>query len=103
MARSLSRLLARGSGKSITLDEFRRAAGRRFVIGTARIPPFPSLGRRVSRWCMSLFMDKALAQRLERTEGAINRAFVEARARLDSGSRAAFRDFSGTYAMFDGP
>jgi GNAT superfamily N-acetyltransferase len=58
---------------------------------------------------MQLFLDKALARRLERAEGAINASFVEARAGLAGGGAGAgaappaWRDFSGTYAMFDGP
>lgn len=56
---------------------------------------------------MTLFMDKALARRLERTEGAINASFIEARiarrkATGDLASDLAWRDFDGTYAMFDG-
>lgn len=57
---------------------------------------------------MDLFMDKALARRLERTEGAINASFIEARLALragspgDSGAGLAWRDFDGTYAAFDG-
>lgn len=51
---------------------------------------------------MPLFMDKALARRLERTEGAINASFVEARARVTPECGAVWRDFDGTYAMFDG-
>lgn len=46
--------------------------------------------------------DRALAQRLERAEAASNASFVEARARLHSGSGACWREVSGTYAMFDG-
>jgi GNAT superfamily N-acetyltransferase len=46
--------------------------------------------------------DLSLAKRLERAEGSANAAFVEARAQHASASAARWRDFSGTYAMFDG-
>ncbi|MBK6496406.1 MAG: GNAT family N-acetyltransferase [Gemmatimonadetes bacterium] len=46
--------------------------------------------------------DLTLAQRLERTEARSNAAFVEARARLMPEVGAAWQDFEGTYAMFDG-
>ncbi|MDP1572275.1 MAG: GNAT family N-acetyltransferase [Vicinamibacterales bacterium] len=46
--------------------------------------------------------DLPLARRLERTEGAVNAAFVEARARLDPDSRAAWTSIAGVYAMYDG-
>jgi GNAT superfamily N-acetyltransferase len=49
-----------------------------------------------------LVTDLALARRLERCEGATNASFVEARKRLEPDSGAAWRDFDGTYAMFDG-
>lgn len=51
---------------------------------------------------MTLFMDRALATRLERTEGAINAAFVEAHGRLSPELGASFREVAGTYLMFDG-
>lgn len=62
---------------------------------------------------MTLFVDKALARRLERTEGAINASFIDARSglsRASGGGQAAesgaggvaWREFDGTYAMFDG-
>jgi len=47
--------------------------------------------------------DRVLAQRLELAEASSNASFVEARARLDPGSGATWREVSGTYAMFDGP
>ena len=46
--------------------------------------------------------DRALAQRLERTEGSANAAFVEARAARTPSSGATWIDVGGTYAMFDG-
>ncbi len=49
-----------------------------------------------------LLSDRALAQRLERTEAHANRAFVEARARLFPASGATWCDVAGTWAMFDG-
>lgn len=54
-----------------------------------------------------LFMDKTLARRLERTEGAINASFIDARRALalaasEAAPPLAWRDFDGTYAMFDG-
>lgn len=48
-----------------------------------------------------LVTDLALARRLERAEGSANSAFVESRATLAPGSGAMWRDFDGTYAMFD--
>ncbi|WP_394840560.1 GNAT family N-acetyltransferase [Pendulispora brunnea] len=50
-----------------------------------------------------LFMDRSLARRLERAEGAANAATVTTRARLNPAMGAAWIDVSGTYAMFDGP
>lgn len=46
--------------------------------------------------------DIVLAQRLERTEGSSNAAFVDARAAIDPLSGACWRDVGGAYAMFDG-
>ena len=50
-----------------------------------------------------LVADLALARRLEHAEGSANIAFVESRAARDSKSGAAWKDFEGTFAMFDGP
>jgi GNAT superfamily N-acetyltransferase len=49
-----------------------------------------------------LLSDRALAQRLERTEAHANRAFVESRARLFPDSGASWCEIDGTAAMFDG-
>lgn len=49
-----------------------------------------------------IYSDKALSQKLERTEARANADFVETRARLDPGSRAAWIEVGGAYAMFDG-
>lgn len=49
-----------------------------------------------------ILTDFALAQRLERTEGKSNAAFVEARARISPDVGAMWRDIAGTYVMFDG-
>lgn len=46
--------------------------------------------------------DLDLAQRLERTEARANAAFVEARARIQPTSGAAWIEVAGAYAMFDG-
>jgi GNAT superfamily N-acetyltransferase len=46
--------------------------------------------------------DLALAQRLERAEAKASAAFVEARARETPALGAKWRDFEGTYALFDG-
>lgn len=46
--------------------------------------------------------DLALSRRLERTEGAANAAFVEARAEQAPAVRATWCEVDGTYAMFDG-
>ncbi|HWU88027.1 MAG TPA: hypothetical protein VN253_12160 [Kofleriaceae bacterium] len=51
---------------------------------------------------MPLFMDQALARRLERTEGAIGRSHVMARRALDPEVDATWHDFDGTYAFYDG-
>lgn len=48
------------------------------------------------------FADVELARRLERAEAEANRSFVEAHARVDKGSGAAWLAVGGTYAMFDG-
>lgn len=44
----------------------------------------------------------ALAQRLERAEASANAAFVDARALAAPAIGAEWRDFDGTWAMFDG-
>lgn len=49
-----------------------------------------------------LFGDRELAQRLERTEGDVNRRFVEARARVEPEVGARWIEVGGTLAMFDG-
>lgn len=46
--------------------------------------------------------DLDLARRLERAEGAVNAAFVEARATLEPGSGAAWTAEGGVWAMYDG-
>jgi GNAT superfamily N-acetyltransferase len=46
--------------------------------------------------------DLALSQRLERAEAKASAAYVEARASAVPSLGAEWRDFSGTYAMFDG-
>ena len=49
-----------------------------------------------------LYSDKALSQKLERTEGRSNIDFVETRSRLAPESGAAWIEVGGAYAMFDG-
>jgi hypothetical protein len=49
-----------------------------------------------------IFSDKNLAQKLERTEGSANAAFVGARAEISPASGAEWIEVAGTYAMFDG-
>ena len=51
---------------------------------------------------MSIFIDQAMSRRLERTEGATGAGFVEIRQRIAPGVGAEWRDFDGTYAMYDG-
>jgi GNAT superfamily N-acetyltransferase len=46
--------------------------------------------------------DLSLARRLERAEASANAAFVDAHASLFPDAGAVWRDFDGTYAMFDG-
>ena len=46
--------------------------------------------------------DLTLSRRLERGEAKANAAFVESRARLHTGSGAAWIECAGAYAMFDG-
>jgi GNAT superfamily N-acetyltransferase len=48
------------------------------------------------------FADLALARRLEGTEGAAGRSFVEARARVQPGVGACWVEAGGASAMFDG-
>jgi hypothetical protein len=48
------------------------------------------------------FADLALATRLETAEGQSNAAFVDARAALEPGVGAVWRQIAGAYAMFDG-
>jgi hypothetical protein len=51
---------------------------------------------------MRLFMDLALARRLERTEGAVGLAHLQARRSIEPEANAAWHDFDGAYAFFDG-
>jgi len=44
-----------------------------------------------------------LSRRLERAEATASAKFVEARCALHPGCGTEWRDFGGTYAMFDGP
>jgi len=46
--------------------------------------------------------DMALSQRLERAEAKASAAYVESRSRSAPALGAEWRDFDGTYAMFDG-
>lgn len=48
------------------------------------------------------FMDLDLSRRLERTEGAVSATFPPVKQRLMPEVGAAWRDFAGTYAIFDG-
>jgi GNAT superfamily N-acetyltransferase len=48
-----------------------------------------------------MHVDPELARRLERTEGMIGTSFIEARRKV-SGVDAAWHDFAGTCAIFDG-
>jgi hypothetical protein len=50
-----------------------------------------------------IYVDRALSQKLERTEARANADFVETRAQLDPSSGATWIEVAGTYAMFDGP
>lgn len=50
----------------------------------------------------AMFMDGELARRIERVEAAIGTSFVEVRQRVTPQVGAAWHDFDGTYAMFDG-
>jgi GNAT superfamily N-acetyltransferase len=56
----------------------------------------------VSTPAASLVTDIALSQRLERAEAKASAAYVESRARAVPSLGAEWRDFDGTYAMFDG-
>lgn len=49
-----------------------------------------------------IFSDRNLAQKLERTEGGANAAFVESRAKMQPESGATWIEAGGAYAMFDG-
>lgn len=49
-----------------------------------------------------IFSDKALSQRLERTEARANADFVDTRARLDPDYGAKWIEVGGALAMFDG-
>lgn len=51
---------------------------------------------------MTIFCDKTLSQKLERTEARANADFVESRARLQPGSVTEWIEVAGTYAMYDG-
>lgn len=48
-------------------------------------------------------MDQALSRRLERAEGVIGTTFSETNQRIAPERGATWRDFDGTYAIFDGP
>jgi len=49
------------------------------------------------------FCDLALARQLEGAEAAVNRAFVETRARIDPLCGAVWSSIEGATALFDGP
>src|SRR5262245_3820969 len=49
-----------------------------------------------------IYSDKALSQKLERTEARANAGFVDSRARLYPESGAQWIEVAGAYAMFDG-
>lgn len=49
-----------------------------------------------------IYSDKALAQKLERTEARANADFVETRARLEPDFGAEWIEVGGAYVMFDG-
>lgn len=49
-----------------------------------------------------IYADKALSQKLERTEARANADLVETRAALEPESGAAWIEVGGAYAMFDG-
>jgi hypothetical protein len=51
---------------------------------------------------MPLFMDQALARRLERVECGVGVAYVGVRQHLEPEAGVAWRDFNGTHAFFDG-
>ena len=51
---------------------------------------------------MNVFSDRALATRLELTEGHGNAAFVDIQAGLEPASGATWQEFGGTLAMFSG-
>jgi len=52
---------------------------------------------------MARFMDLELSRRLECTEGAIATTFIPVQQRLAPTRGAAWQDFAGTYAVYDGP
>lgn len=49
-----------------------------------------------------IYSDRALSQKLERTEARANADFVETRARIEPESGACWIEVGGAYAMFDG-
>lgn len=49
-----------------------------------------------------IFINQELSQKLERTEGLCNRAFVETRAKMQPASGADWMAATGALAMFDG-
>ena len=51
---------------------------------------------------MNLFVDQALATRLEQAEGRGNAGFVDVQARQDPAAGATWQDFDGTLAMYSG-
>lgn len=51
---------------------------------------------------MSKFVDRAFSQKLERTEAEANASSVMARKKLFPRSGSEWKDFQGTYAMYDG-
>lgn len=78
------------------------ATGNDFVKYVGFHPTLLSMSLSATVNGMQIFSDKALSQKLERTEARANADMVVTRAELQPESMAEWIDVAGTYAMFDG-
>ena len=92
---SVSQLGTTSSARTTSINGTHWSGGHRFLRGSS------------DRHCSmsgsdTHVTDVALSRRLERAEAKASAAYVDSRALTDPSLGAEWRDFGGTYAMFDG-